>query len=398
MTVTSILLLISLCIVVTLATIVLWYFKTSKEQDTRKIPQIGNRKYSFIDIKSEPHFKREMLEYWHQSPEWRNGMKRFGHNLKNHGVEAIYFVHGTFVGHDPFGLIEFFQVPKISKRLDKTVRNILKASTNQLLKDTGNFTKEYVDLAREALDLPTYDFCWSSANHHYARVKGLVELIDRLGQDIQNKTLTPSSRIVLVGHSHAGQIFSLLSRLANQKDHNTIQCYIDRSFPRSESIEAKIAQLQNLNFRYVTLGTPPRYTWGHNEGELLQLVNHTKQNLSMPGVKGIATIDYGDYIQKLGQPGSDIVAPLKEERIANKELDGILGIGKDHKTLRRNLEKSFRPIGEGYTIFVDFQKNLPQSYRNSFASIFGHGVYTRYDKMYLLFLLIDQHFISQNNQ
>ena len=324
-------------------------------------------------------------------------MSNFGHNLSCNGLKAIYFAHGTFVGHDPFGLVDFLKLPRISKRLDKGVRSMLSASTNQILKDTGNFTQAYIELAEKSLNIKARKFSWSSANHHYARVKGLTDLVRQIALDIQANQLNSQDEIMLIGHSHAGQIFSILSRLVNMRDHKEIEKYILDNFDPQSEFKNGLKKIKGLGFKYVTLGTPPRYQWYHNEGELLQLVNHTTKSLSMPGVKGIATIDYGDYIQKIGQQGSDIAATIREERLANKDLDGILGIGKDQKVLRQNLEKSSRPIGAGYTKLIDFQANMPTSYRNSFTSIFGHGIYTRYDKMFLLFSTIAEHFTGQSS-
>ena len=320
-------------------------------------------------------------------------MHEIGLSLTHANIEKIYFVHGTFTGDDPLGLLSLMKLGKISRRLDRKVRRAIKLSTDKVMKDVANFSQRYVELAEQALEIPCSSFTWSSTNHHYARVKAAVNLISHLIEDPSVRGKPPGSKVLLVGHSHAGQVFAIFSRLLNQRDHESLIGFIGQHLQPLDRLEHEISILRSYKFLYTTLGTPPRYSWGHNPGELLQIVNHTQTDLTMPGLVGITRTSHGDYVQKFAQPGSDTAATVSpKEKELNKYLDEILGVGLSKELALANIRQPERPLGEGFTLLVNFQEQnkLPKVY--PLASVLGHGVYTRLEWMFLIFSLISERF------
>jgi methionyl-tRNA synthetase len=140
-------------------------------------------------------------------------MSVYKQHLKKHQVRLILLVHGTFAGDDAFGLFDLLD--PINKRLADKLKNKGKRLINRLTKDMGNNTPEYADTLRGALDNEIiYElFVWSSANFHLARLQGAIELAQTLAEKItQNNILAlANERLLLMGHSHAGQLFALLT-------------------------------------------------------------------------------------------------------------------------------------------------------------------------------------------
>ncbi len=57
--------------------------------------------------------------------------------------------------------------------------------------------------------IPVRLFNWSSENHHIGRADGAIRLLDELA----SLKLQPTQRVLLFGHSHAGNVFALMTNL-----------------------------------------------------------------------------------------------------------------------------------------------------------------------------------------
>ena len=149
-------------------------------------------------------------------------MGTLGIQLRSKGVKQILFVHGTFVGNDPYDIIRLleelipFVPPSVKKDMGDWFRNKIKNLSALILGDAGHFSDDYVKTLGEVFpkDIGITNFIWSSGNHHMARIRGTLKLINTL----VNLGLKNNERVLLIGHSHGGQLFSLLSLMLGDKD------------------------------------------------------------------------------------------------------------------------------------------------------------------------------------
>ena len=75
-------------------------------------------------------------------------MANIGPILDENNVTHAYFVHGTFVGDDPFGLVPALRriYPEMDPSTEYGIRQKIKKGYSHITKDTGNYLEEYVDL------------------------------------------------------------------------------------------------------------------------------------------------------------------------------------------------------------------------------------------------------------
>ena len=88
----------------------------------------------------------------------------------------------------------------------------------------------------------------------------------------------------------------------------------------------------------------------------------------------------GDYVQQWGIAGSDSLASSSREREINRQIDKLLGPGVDPKGWIENVAKGMRVPEVGATYLVDYRDHsliVP----NFMKTVFGHGIYTRYECM-----------------
>lgn len=294
--------------------------------------------------------------------------------------DSVYLVHGTFVGNDPFDLIGLLEkaFPALRSTIIEKIKKQIKNGQDYLIKDFGNFHKDITGIVEENLENESdiHFFNWSSSNHHYARLKGTFDLL----KDIASKH-NKHDRILLFGHSHAGQIFALLTLLVN--DHlisNQIFTILGLEKSVETEIKKHLKKLKSIKFDFVTLGTPVRYSWNlSNNTNLLHIINH-RGNLPQGGsLTSSIACKSGDYIQQWAITGSDILSTNVHDREMNKELDLILGNGCDLEQLKRNIKFKKRLHHKGHHFLVDFKEN--SSIPNPLKTIFGHAVYTQKKSM-----------------
>ncbi|GEM_PF-3454318 len=304
------------------------------------------------------------------------------HNIMKLNINHIYFIHGTFVGDDPFDILSFLEraFPNLKENIINKIRTQIKSGNNLFARELGNFHPNLIKRLKEICPKDTRfeNFTWSSSNHHIARLRGSLNLM----RSIHSNT-SPGERVLLYGHSHAGQIFTLLSQLLSK---GSIASQLKEVLLKSD---VEITELNNLiesckrrKFDFVTLGTPVRYTWNNKtfpHSTLLHFINHRGKVPMGGSLTSSITTKNGDYIQQWAVAGSDSKSPIKEDQKLNEELDLILGIGRDSAMLRRNIKFKKRLHKYGEHILVDFKDN--SRVPNSFLTIFGHGVYTRKEPM-----------------
>lgn len=341
--------------------------------------------YSFLEFTQKAQFNRNSLKLSAQSNMWRTQMHEQGNRLIAADVRSIYFVHGTFVGNDPIGIIDAIKnvYPDLNPILERELKELAKKNNDLLLKDTGNFLPEYINLFEKAIGdkIPCHAFNWSSGNHHVARLKGAIKLIKTIGKDIQHRSLGGSNRILLLGHSHAGQLFAILTNmLNNSKGTEELLNIISETGEDVKNIRNLLSAIQNVQLDIVTFGTPPRYGWGDRNYRLLNIINHRGDNYQAGSIFGLLVTRDGDYIQQWGIAGTDIPAFTAKNRRLNEQLNSILGTGKNVLVWLKNARAKMRVPQYGETVLVNYQDDsvfLP----NAITAFFGHGVYTKYEKM-----------------
>ena len=155
----------------------------------------------------------------------------------------------------------------------------------------GNYTPEYVGLFAQALGderIWCQDFVWSGANHHAARVVGAARLLQQIADRRSSGQLQSGERVLLFGHSHAGQVFAVitqfLSDLPFAHELWEIAEEIDRTNSGKQSLslsslETVKEKMQGVQLDFVTFGAPPRYRYRGlgQQFRLLQIVNHRGQ-------------------------------------------------------------------------------------------------------------------------
>ncbi len=281
-----------------------------------------------------------------------------GTTLRRLRIRTVIFVHGTFVGDDPFGLAQ--RLDELSESVPAMLRPALKViameawghvlrGINQRISDkvfgeVGSFQDEYLNEFRRLLggDAPSVErFDWSSGNNHLSRAEAAVELFNRL-TDLPPDAIR--DRVLLWGHSHAGNVFALLTNLlANDR------AAVLKFFEAGGSIAERSAAWQTARQRLaaaptphplakglniVTFGTPVRYGWDRDGyARLLHVCNHRPVNgqrefLAKPAMPQtldeIVQAKFGDWVQSMGIAGTDLIPMVQDERAADRALRELL--------------------------------------------------------------------------
>ena len=327
------------------------------------------------------------------SPQYQLAMERVGEAYREAGIKAMFLVHGTFAGDDASGL--FRDVSRIVPGLSVRLRRAQKRLIDQVAGDAGNYLLAYSRELHRRLQLPVDIFHWSSENQHIARAEAALRLL----LEISDLRLRHDDRVLLWGHSHAGNVFALLSNLlaADRRTRTKLfaawrscavffpwkqaELWLDR--PREERI------LPQLDF--VTFGTPIRYGWDTDGyAKLLHFVHHRPQaelppyRTALPSsLEDVMTAAAGDYIQHLGIAGTNLAPSFWAWRtwLADVRLGRLLQGGVRRRDLLANLRAGMRVPEEGETLLVDYgpvDGHIGQH-------LAGHAVYTR--RRWMLFHL-----------
>ncbi len=327
------------------------------------------------------------------TPEWATAMSDLGGRMRDAGVRLVLFAHGSFVGDDPLAIASLLDdalplFPDLARKL----RGVTRAHLSRLLGDLSNFSDEYVRTFSRATGVAAVEFTWSGENHHAARVQGAVRLARTLALS-GGGALRAGDRALLVGHSHGGQLFAILSQILGRS--RGFEELVAAASARGEDVAAlddHLAALRRCTIDVATFGTPLRYSWSPAAGfRLLHIVNHRGTQAEAPSLRGVLHTRQGDYIQQLGAHGSDFPALTASERAMNARLDRVLGDGSSLRAWLRSVSQGMRISPQGHTVLVDYGDSarlLP----NFLSSGLGHAAYTRRDAMLFHASLIADHF------
>jgi hypothetical protein len=327
------------------------------------------------------------------TPEWRRAMADLGERMRGAGVRLVVFAHGSFVGDDPLAIARLVEdavpaLPDVARRL----RELTRAQVSRLLGDLSNFTADYVATFARATGLDAVEFVWSGENHHAARILGAVRLARVIGLH-GGGALRSGDGVLLVGHSHGGQLFAILSQLV-ARSHGYADL-VAAAGARGEDVgalEDHLALLRTCSLDVATFGTPLRYGWGRGVRlRLLHVVNHRGVAPRMPSLRGVLQTKHGDYVHQLGVHGSDFPAPTASERELNGRLDRVLGKGRGVRSWLRHLAQGQRVSPQGQTVLVDYGDDA-SAVPNFLATGLGHAAYTRRDAMLFHAQLVASHF------
>jgi hypothetical protein len=339
------------------------------------------------------------------SDEFARRMNTVGAQLDAAGVAAIYLVHGTFVGQDAAGVVT--ELTRVFPKAGRAVRSAIKQIVDKLTGDAGNYTGTFAACFEQAINhpsrphIPVHRFHWSSENHHLGRADGAVRLVDELVRERP----PAGRRILLWGHSHAGNVFALMSTLlsgnpeAVERFFEAAKVYYSWPIVRCvdvpiwksvrELLAATRSPLADVGLDLVTFGTPIRYGWNPaGYGRLLHFVNHRPcQGLPEyraafpPRIGDVATAAGGDYVQQLGIAGTNTMPSVFAWRswLADQRLAQLLQKDLPQESRRDRFRAGAIVPDAGTTLLVDYGP-LEGDVTQHLA---GHAVYT--SRQWLLF-------------
>lgn len=326
---------------------------------------------------------------------WHTTMAEHGRALQAAQVAEVTFVHGTFVGNDPFSMLKTIQSlsPSWHQTVEGPLGIAMKRAGDFVARDAGNFDRMWINQFEQSTGLPSSMFVWSSENTHAARLSAAVRLAEHLSHQVTMRPIPGESRILLVGHSHAGQVFALLLQLLYAVHHSDL--LLKAASVAGEDISRlgqHLKHLQSISLDIVTLGTPVRYGWPKPAWpRILHIINHRGEHPTAGDLDGIITTRDGDYLQQLGIAGSDLPAPTAELRAINSELDQVLGPGCQPQKWAENLTYKKRIHLGGHTLLVNYRDQSSLGLPNFIATNFGHAIYTRRYSMEFMIALIHQY-------
>ena len=310
-------------------------------------------------------------------------------------VDVIYLMHGTFVGNDALGWTN--QIEKLWPAAGKQLRSVGKKIVDVLADDTGNFTDEYASQLAKATALPVRRFDWSGENNHSARAVAAIRLLDRLFQGLEHE-----SRVLLVCHSHAGNVLALTTNLlASDDDARDEFLKIIRPIFRDEAEQQCFDRVtqglnqpgkrESLQLNIVTLGTPIRYGWDSGGfRKLIHFVHHVPRDGEpewLSPVQDLKSVEVlkldGDLVQQFGIAGTNVLPYVLDFKLmqAEQNLNRFLQpFGREG--FWDNLKLGMRVHHDGETLLIQYED------RDGLASqMAGHGVYTQAE--WLLFHLCE---------
>ncbi len=267
-------------------------------------------------------------------------------------VEHVVLVHGTFMGDDPFAIVEMLRsigesAPALKgpvEALAAKIQQHTKPLTDRVAGDVGNYTPEFCDefqrLVGDDPQVQLMNPTWSGQNHHLARADLAVRLLCLL-DDLQAE---PDRKVLLWGHSHAGNGFAILSNLL-ANDRESVGRLFKAAGPlkeehwlRAERLLVNAATPHPLasSVMIASFGAPVRYGWDTSGyDKLVHVLHHrnfddasplTAKRMYPPHSFGdMLSAKYGDWVQAFGIAGTDVSVPTAEPM--NGQLGAILEAG-----------------------------------------------------------------------
>ena len=298
-------------------------------------------------------------------------------------IDAIWLVHGTFAGNDALGW--FGQLERLVPAAGPVLKNVGKKMTDFLAGDSGNFTPAFAELID--VPIPVRRFVWSGENTHSGRCKAALELAEELLQRIENE-----KRVLLWGHSHAGNIAALITNLLGAEDWVADQ-FLDlgesllarkklQGDPGTSLRELLKARGNELVLDVANFGMPNCYGWETTGWRrLMHVANHRPIDGSdewlCPVVEaGIKIRDglKGDWVQVMGITGSNFLPWMLDAgtRSAESELHEFLAQGMARREYWSRVKHGMRVAPEGETVLVAYENTDGHA-----AETAGHSVYTK---------------------
>lgn len=260
------------------------------------------------------------------------------------GIREVLLVHGTFMGEDPFGISEMLRsvgrsvpllakgVGKLADTLEEKTRPFMNSVTGDVANYSEEFCGEFQKLVGDDPHVERMEPTWSSQNHHFARADLAVRLVCHL-HDLQ---LAEGERVLLWGHSHAGNGFAILTNLlANHAEsvkrfflaveQNAVDSdQLGEHWKRAQGLLASAPSPHPLAraVSVATFGTPVRYGWDTDGCQhLLHVLHHKRSDEKHPErtqplfppqlMTDIATARYGDWVQAFAIAGTDVPSLTK---------------------------------------------------------------------------------------
>ena len=332
-------------------------------------------------------------------------------------IGRVIVVHGTFVGNDPFAVAETLKslgsgVPLIGEQLEKMadmIQENTQPATNSVIQDRGTYTEVFRDQFQSLVgDDPVVELLnptWSSQNHHFARADLAVRLIHQMLM----RPPMPGQRILLWGHSHAGNAFAMLTNLLANERNSVDQFFAaagEQKEPHWKAVQNALRSVGgphplSQSVVIVAFGTPVRYGWDvHGCAQLIHVLHHRPHDPATPFLTkplfppqtppDVMSATWGDWIQAFAVAGTDVVsaATLDEnDRLTNllernlvepvHELDTrFIPTARLRNTCYR-WKQGTRCHTDGLNLLLNYQPSgesvlgLPLE-----STVFGHGVAT----------------------
>lgn len=325
--------------------------------------------------------------------------RRWNDQLRAAGVAAVYLMHGTFVGQDALGVAR--KLTHIWPFAGRSLQQFVKRVIDGIAHDAANYTAAFADQLQRAINVPERPtipvklFYWSSENLHVARADAAIQLLDMVAQ----ADPPVDGRVLVWGHSHAGNVLALLTNLlgapAEVRDEFFRACRYYYRLPYLGIVDApawprvaerwfgRDAARPPVIFDIATFGTPIRYGWDAlGYGHLLHFINHRPQPGLAPYVaclpqdpQQVLSAEGGDYIQLLGIAGTNLIPDGLSWRAWNAELrlHRLVQHNVRSRQLWQHVRCGVRVADEGTTLLVDYG----DARQPFFRQLAGHAVYTR---------------------
>ncbi len=339
---------------------------------------------------------------------FEHSIKRFVSTIQRQ-LDSLWLVHGTFVGNDALGI--FGQIERAIPTLGPTLKLLGKNLTDALAGDTGNFSNRFAEQISGAF--PVNRFTWSGENSHSGRCKAAIELLAAMVEQIDT-----CPRVLLWGHSHAGNIAALVTNLIGAEPwcRDAFLELATPLFPAAHNPRVASSALQRvreafangtlekLELDIVNFGTPVGYGWdtgGYRK--LMHVVNHRPvigqplwlcppvnvagrwffsnektddaSEVSVTGsVVGSEEQVSGDMIQILGIAGSEFLPWLLDQSTRDCEtaLQQFIAPGHARNEYIRHASIGARVANEGVSVLVEYDNTNGLA-----AATMGHSIYTR---------------------
>lgn len=339
-------------------------------------------------------------------------MQQAGRDLSDAGVRVVYLVHGTLMGTDVSGVLG--ELGRIWPTWSNNLKVQAKRLVDAMLGTTANYDDSLTEALRDGIngglgDRPPIDvrrFFWSSQNHTLGRADAAVELLVELHRLVEDSASEPAwrdndekNRILFWGHSHAGNVFALLTNLLGGDVKSRASFFrAARSYfrkPGTGRVDVPVWQearkiladhgnpLSTIGLDFVNFGTPVRYGWDTGGYDRLMHFNHHIVTEGIPShrvpfppsLDQVNAAAAGDFVQQFFIAGTNFPPTIFALRswTAERRLKKLIQQGHRRRDLWERLKRGFRIADEGKTLLVDYSLGDAES-----AKTFGgHAVYTK---------------------